>query len=89
MAYNVVYEMKPAERFLRQETKQRIRKKRMLIVFGLIVVISSACLLFDRLWLSSTSTVNLAANDMVNDILNGEQVVDAFVQFCKTVLQIR
>lgn len=89
MAYNIVYGMQPTGRFIRKETKKRIRKKRTLIVSGLIVGIIAACILTDRLWPSSASTVNLAVNDMVNDILNGEQAVDAFVQFCKTVLQIR
>lgn len=89
MGYKVEYSMKQpvfCGKTRGKKNRNNIAAKFALLV--VIIVLIVAGIMTDSLIPGDASITKTAMNELVADVKAGEQVVDAFAEFCRTVLQI-
>lgn len=88
MAYKMEYGMKTPVVYstVHVQKKQR-RKPKLWIIISVCIALITVCATTDILIPGDAAVTKAAMSNMVNNIREGEQVVDAFAAFCQTVLQ--
>lgn len=88
MAYIMEYEMNTPVTYTTKKVRKRQRgNPRQLVVLGLIIALIALCTMTDVLVPGDAEVTKTAMNQLLSNVRNGEQVVDAFAVFCQTVLQ--
>lgn len=88
MAYKMEYGMKtPVVCSTVQVQKKQRRKPKLWIIISVCIALITVCAATDILIPGDAAVTKAAMSNMVNNIREGEQVVDAFAAFCQTVLQ--
>lgn len=88
MAYKMEYGMKtPVVCSTVQVQKKQRRKPKLWIIISVCIALITVCATTDILIPGDAAVTKAAMSNMVNNIREGEQVVDAFAAFCQTVLQ--
>ena len=88
MAYRMEYGMNTpvicTTKKIRKPQKSNTRKW---VALGLIIALIALCTMTDILIPGDVDVTKAAMSQLLSNVRNGEQVVDAFAVFCQTVLQ--
>ena len=88
MAYKMEYGMKAPVVYSTVHVQKKQRSKpKLWIIISVCIALITVCAATDILIPGDAAVTKAAMSNMVNNIREGEQVVDAFAAFCQTVLQ--
>lgn len=89
MAYKIEYGMNSPYGYAKKSfSKAREKAPGKYMLFVAIIVLFVICILTDSFIPGDAAITKSAINELIADVKAGEQVVDAFAEFCQTVLQI-